>query len=56
MPLRPPSSPGGPRYDTEYRVMRPDGALRVVHSQGDVTWDGSGGLCASLAFCKTSRN
>ena len=35
-------SPGGPRYDVEYRVVRPDGTLRVVHSQGDVTWDDSG--------------
>ena len=34
--------PGGPRYDVEYRVVRPDGTLRVVHSQGDVTWDDSG--------------
>jgi PAS domain S-box-containing protein len=34
--------PGGPRYDVEYRVVRPDGILRVVHSQGDVTWDDSG--------------
>jgi PAS domain S-box-containing protein len=34
--------PGGPRYDVEYRVVRPDGTLRVVHSQGDVTWDKSG--------------
>ena len=34
--------PGGPRYEVEYRVLRPDGALRVVHSQGDVIWDGSG--------------
>jgi PAS domain S-box-containing protein len=34
--------PGGPRYDVEYRVLRPDGALRVVHSQGEVTWDDSG--------------
>ena len=34
--------PGGPRYDVEYRVVRPDGTLRVVHSQGDVTWDNSG--------------
>ena len=33
---------GGPRYDVEYRVVRPDGALRIVHSQGDVTWDDSG--------------
>ena len=33
---------GGPRYDVEYRVVRPDGALRIVHSQGDVTWDESG--------------
>jgi PAS domain S-box-containing protein len=34
--------PGGPRYDVEYRVLRPDGALRVIHSQGKVTWDDSG--------------
>jgi PAS domain S-box-containing protein len=34
--------PGGPRYDVEYRVVRPDGILRVVRSQGDVTWDDSG--------------
>jgi PAS domain S-box-containing protein len=34
--------PGGPRYDVEYRVIRPDGAVRVVHSQGDATWDDSG--------------
>ena len=33
---------GGPRYDVEYRVVRPDGRVRVVHSQGDVTWDASG--------------
>ena len=32
----------GPRYDVEYRVVRPDGAVRVVHSRGDVTWDGAG--------------
>ncbi len=35
-------SPGGPRYDVEYRVVRPDSTLRVIHSQGDVTWDDSG--------------
>jgi PAS domain S-box-containing protein len=34
--------PGGPRYDIEYRVVRPDGTERTVHSQGDVTWDESG--------------
>ena len=34
--------PGGPRYDVEYRVVRPDGIERIVHSQGDVTWDESG--------------
>jgi PAS domain S-box-containing protein len=33
---------GGPRYDVEYRVVRPDGTLRMVHSQGDVTSDESG--------------
>ena len=30
---------GGPRYDVEYRVVRPDGTERIVHSRGDVTWD-----------------
>ena len=49
-------SPGGPRYDVEYRVVRPDGTLRVIHSQGDVTWDTRGGLFASLAFCTISRS
>ena len=34
--------PGAPRYDVEYRVVRPDGTERIVHSQGDVTWDASG--------------
>src|SRR4029077_19598147 len=33
---------GGPRYDVEYRVVCPDGTLRVVHSQADVTRDASG--------------
>jgi PAS domain S-box-containing protein len=33
---------GGPRYDVEYRVLRPDGMVRVVHSQGDITRDESG--------------
>jgi PAS domain S-box-containing protein len=27
---------GAPRYDVEYRVVRPDGTERVIHSQGDV--------------------
>jgi PAS domain S-box-containing protein len=34
--------PGGPRYDVEYRVVRPEGTMRVIHSRGDVTWDDSG--------------
>ena len=33
---------GTARYDVEYRVIRPDGGVRVVHSQGDVTRDESG--------------
>ena len=33
---------GGPRYDIEYKVVRPDGTVRAVHSHGDVTWDNSG--------------
>ncbi len=34
--------PGGPRYDVEYRIIRADGSVRVIHSQGDVTWDETG--------------
>jgi PAS domain S-box-containing protein len=33
---------GGARYDIEYRIVRPDGELRFVHSQGDVVKDDSG--------------
>jgi PAS domain S-box-containing protein len=33
---------GAARYDLEYRVIRPDGELRIVHSQGDLTSDASG--------------
>jgi PAS domain S-box-containing protein len=33
---------GGPRYDVEYRVVRPNGEVRIVHSQGDVRKDDSG--------------
>jgi PAS domain S-box-containing protein len=32
----------GPRYDAEYRIVRPNGELRFVHSQGDVVRDESG--------------
>ena len=32
----------GPRYEAEYRVVRPDGELRIVHSQGEVERDESG--------------
>ncbi|HEX4614448.1 MAG TPA: PAS domain-containing protein, partial [Stellaceae bacterium] len=34
---------GASRYDLEYRVLRPDGELRIVHSQGDLRKDASGG-------------
>src|SRR5262249_46175478 len=33
---------GGNRYDVEYRVTRPTGEVRTVHSQGEVTRDPSG--------------
>src|SRR5262244_1895353 len=33
---------GGRRYDVEYRVVRPNGEVRLVHSKGDVTRDESG--------------
>jgi PAS domain S-box-containing protein len=33
---------GGRRYDVEYRVVRPNGEVRLVHSQGDVIRDEAG--------------
>ena len=33
---------GGPPYDLEYRIVRPDGVVRTVHSQGYVVWDQDG--------------
>ena len=33
---------GGRRYDVEYRVIRPNGEARVVHSQGDIMRDETG--------------
>lgn len=33
---------GGPVYDVEYRTIRPDGAVRFVHSRGLVTRDEAG--------------
>ena len=33
---------GGPRYDLEFRLVRPDGEVRVVRSRADVTRDESG--------------
>lgn len=33
---------GGPRYDIEFRVVRPDGEERVIHSQANVTRDAEG--------------
>jgi PAS domain S-box-containing protein len=32
----------GNPYDVEYRVVRPNGEVRIVHSQGEVTRDDSG--------------
>jgi PAS domain S-box-containing protein len=33
---------GGPLYDAEFRVIRPDGDVRIVHARGNVTRDESG--------------
>ena len=34
---------GGPRYDVEYRVIRPNGEVRIVHSRGNVMRNELGG-------------
>jgi PAS domain S-box-containing protein len=36
---------GGLRTDVDHRIIRPDGELRTVHSQGDVKRDASGKPC-----------
>jgi PAS domain S-box-containing protein len=36
---------GGVRTDVEHRIIRPNGELRTVHSQGDVKKDASGRPC-----------
>ncbi|AFL49760.1 PAS domain S-box-containing protein [Sinorhizobium fredii] len=33
---------GESRYDLEYRIVRPTGEVRIVHSQGDLTREASG--------------
>lgn len=33
---------GGPRYDVEYRIVRPDGEIRFIHSQADVVKNNAG--------------
>jgi PAS domain S-box-containing protein len=33
---------GGPRYDVEYRAVRPSGEVRFVRTQGEVVKDESG--------------
>ena len=33
---------GGARYDIEYRVFHPNGQVRIIHSQGDVTRSAGG--------------
>ena len=35
---------GGRRFDVEYRVVRPNGEVRLVHNQADITRDKSGRL------------
>ncbi|HEY8932355.1 MAG TPA: PAS domain S-box protein [Rariglobus sp.] len=33
---------GGPRYDIEFRVVRPNGEERIIHSQANITLDAAG--------------
>jgi PAS domain-containing protein len=39
---------GGVRTDVEHRIIRPNGELRTVHSQGDVKKDASGRPCQNV--------
>jgi PAS domain S-box-containing protein len=33
---------GGPHYNVEYRIVRPNGEVRIIHSQGEVIRDDAG--------------
>ena len=35
-------TPGGPEYDIEHRIVRPDGSIRVVYQSGTVDFDAQG--------------
>ena len=45
----------GPRYDVEFRILRKDGDVRVLHVQGDVIRDAAGGPSACSGPSRTSR-
>jgi PAS domain S-box-containing protein len=36
------------RYDVEYRIIRPDGEVRFLHSRGDIIRDEHGELCRAF--------
>jgi PAS domain S-box-containing protein len=35
----------GPHYEAEHRVVRPDGDIRIIHGQGEITRDEAGRPC-----------
>ena len=40
------------RYDVEYRIVRPDGEVRFLHSQGDIIRDEHGELCRAFGVAQ----
>jgi PAS domain S-box-containing protein len=40
------------RYDVEYRIVRPDGEVRFLHSQGDIIRDEHGELCRAFGIAQ----
>jgi PAS domain S-box-containing protein len=40
------------RYDVEYRIVRPDGEVRFIHSQGDIIRDEHGELCRAFGIAQ----
>ena len=46
----------GPRYDFEYRLLRPTGELRIVHAEGYIKKDASGRPCQAFGTVQDITN
>ena len=53
---RAPAIARGGRFEKEYRIVRPDGTVRVIHAWTNVEKDAGGARTACSAPARTSPN